>query len=152
MKRVPLFSLITACLFAFLGSPLSAVPIDLSVGTTAQSSQLNNFGPELAIDGVENFTYTFNTDTNPTWQILRPSSFSFQTVTILGRDSNRLRFRDITIEVVAFSGDVNADFTGGTVVYSSPLLNPNNILNGPNSLSVEVGGYHRKHDQGEADP
>lgn len=121
-------------------APLSADPLDLSVGIAAQSSTLDAFEASLALDGVTNFTHTFRTDSNPTWQVLLPEFRSFETVTILSRNSRQQRMRDITIEVVSFEGNVSSDFTGGVVVYSSPLLNPNNILNGPTSLSVETGG------------
>ena len=131
--------IVATCSLGFFVTPLSGQFIDLSAGTAAQSSQLNDFSADLALDGVSNFTHTFASDTNPTWQVLLPSSFSFDTISIVGRATRRQRLRDITIEVISFNGDVNSDFTGGTVVYSSPLLNPDNILDGPTSLTAEAG-------------
>ena len=125
--------IVVTCSLGFFVTPLSGQFIDLSAGTAAQSSQLNDFSADLALDGVSNFTHTFASDTNPTWQVLLPSSFCFDTISIEGRATRRQRLRDITIEVISFDGDVNSDFTGGTVVYSSPLLNPDNILDGPTS-------------------
>lgn len=131
----------------------SAPAIDLSIGTAAQSSQLGGFVPENALDDVANFTHTEAGDENPTWQVLMEDSYAFDSVTVYNRGASEgtlsccpSRLRDITIQVVAFEGDVTTDFTGGTVVYSSNLLNPENELgggtntDGPISLSSSPGG------------
>ena len=127
--------------------------IPLSSGTAAQSSQLGGFAAENALDEVANFTHTLNSDTNPTWQILLPETYSFGLVEIFNRQASGgtlgccpSRFRDITVEIVQFEGDVLTDFTGGTVVYSSGLLNPENVIgggtntSGPVSLIVDAAG------------
>ena len=120
--------------------PLSGTPIDLSVGTAAQSSTLNNFVASLAIDGVSNFTHTIRTDDDPTWQVLLPQDHVFGEITLVNRSTGAQRLRDITVQVLDFSGNVNSDFDGGTVVFSSELLNPNNELNSPSQLVVDAGG------------
>jgi hypothetical protein len=127
--------------------------IDLTTGTAAQSSQLGGFVPENALDDVVNFTHTMAGDENPTWQVLLPASYSFDDVTVFNRGSSEgttsccpSRLRDITIQIVQFDGDVTTDFTGGEVIYSSDLLNPENVLGGgvntagPVSLSTNPGG------------
>ena len=55
---------LTCSLLSFLVSSLAADPIDLSVGTAAQSSQLDDFEAGLAIDGISNFTHTLDSDPN----------------------------------------------------------------------------------------
>ncbi|GHC47207.1 lamin tail domain-containing protein [Roseibacillus persicicus] len=119
----------------------NADPIDLTVGTAAQSTTLDSFSADLGIDGQSNFTHTLGTDSDPTWQVLLPASKRFQTITIVNRTgSTGHRLRDITVQVVDFSGNVNSDFNGGTIVHTSELLNPGNVLSSPSSITVDVGG------------
>jgi len=152
MKTYSSILLASATLLS-LQSAANAAVIDLSVGTAAQSSQLGGFSAGNALDDTVNFTHTANSDLNPTWQVLLPESQSFDSVEAFNRQASDgiigccpSRFRDITIEIVDFAGDVNADFTGGTVVFSSGLLNPENVLGGgtdsagPVSLSTSPGG------------
>jgi hypothetical protein len=130
-----------------------AVVIDLAGGTAAQSSQLSGFAASNATDAVINFTHTLNSDPNPTWQVLLGESYAFDSVEAWNRASSDgtldccpSRFRDITIQIIDFSGDVNTDFTGGTVAFSSVLLNPENVIgggtntSGPVSLAASPGG------------
>lgn len=118
----------------------NAAVIDLTVGTPAQSSTLSSFTANLALDTVNNFTHTVSSDADATWQVLLPSSFSFDEVVAAGRQSCcQTRFRDITIEIVNFTGDVNTDFTGGIVTFASALLNPENA-DGNIPLTVNPGG------------
>jgi len=135
--------LIVAFSKVFLSGLALSVPIDLSTGTTAQSTQLDNFVASNAIDGVNNFTHTLSDDPDPTWQVLLPTARTFEEITLVNRGGGGSwlqRFRDLTVQVIDFGGNVNNDFDGGTVVYSSPLLNPNNVLNSPTSIVVSVGG------------
>ena len=138
----------------FCGSHAAqAAPIPVSSGTAAQSSQLGGFAASNALDGVVNFTHTLSSDSNPTWQVLLPQSYSFGEIEAFNRGSSDgtldccpSRLRDITIQVIDFSGNVSSDFTGGTVTYSSPLLNPENTVgggsasSGPVSLTANAGG------------
>lgn len=136
----------------FLGDVLPPA-IDLSGGTAAQSSQLNDFDAGRALDGDVNFTHTLAGDENPTWQVQLAETHSFDTITIFNRQASDgdlnccpSRLRDITIQVVQFDGDVAADFVGGEVVAESELLNPENEIgggtdaDGPISLSFNAGG------------
>jgi len=142
----------TSILASFTFAANAAV-IDLSTGAAAQSSQLGGFAATNATDALVNFTHTLNSDTNPTWQVLLGDTYTFDTVEAFNRASSGgstdccpSRFRDITIQIVNFAGDVNTDFTGGTVSFSSPLLNPENVLGGgtntagPVSLTASPGG------------
>jgi len=129
----------------------TAIPV--FTGTAAQSSQLGGFAADRALDEVANFTHTLNSDMNPTWQVLLPETYTFGLIEAFNRASSGgatdccpSRFRDITIEVVQFDGDVNSDFTGGTVTFTSELLNPENVLGGgtntagPVSLTADAAG------------
>ena len=135
------------------GDSPTGTAVDVAAGTAAQSSQLGGFVAENALDDQVNFTHTLAGDENPTWQVLLPESYAFDTVTIYNRASSDgatdccpSRLRDITIQVVNFSGDVTADFVGGEVLASSDLLNPENELgggvasDGPISLTFNAGG------------
>lgn len=115
--------------------------IPLITGIAAQSSQLGGFAAENALDDVENFTHTLSSDLNPTWQVLLPESYSFGVIEVFNRvNCCGSRLRDITVEIVDFNGDVYTDFTGGTVVFSSELLNPENELGTPLSILVDAQG------------
>ena len=133
--------------------PEIGTSIPLETGIVAQSSQLGGFGPGNALDDVVNFTATSGSDANPTWQVLLPEAFSFGIVEIFNRSSSGgttdccpSRLRDITVEIVQFDGDVSTDFTGGTVLFTSELLNPENLIGGgtntagPVSLIVDAEG------------
>ena len=142
---------------SFLSAALSisanAAAIDLGSGTAAQSSQLGGFAATNALDNVVNFTHTLNSDTDPRWQVLLGDVYTFDIIEAFNRDSSDgttgccpSRFRDITIQVVQFAGDPTSDFSSGTVTFSSPLLNPENVLGGgtntagPVSLTANPGG------------
>ncbi|MEP4077355.1 lamin tail domain-containing protein [Haloferula sp.] len=124
----------------------TAAPIDLSAGSPAQTTLYNgasNYSASRAIDGVANFTHTAADDPDPRWQVLLSDAKTFQEITLLNRPGTgswRNRLRDITVQIVNFSGDVEADFHGGTITYTSALLNPGNILESPDSITVNVGG------------
>ncbi len=154
LQSLPLksLSLVLAAL-TFLTGRADAAPIPLETGTAAQSTQLGGFAAGNALDAVVNFTHTQGTDPNPTWQVLLPDIYGFGEIVAFNRASSDgaldccpSRLRDITIQVVDFTGDVASDFTGGTVVFSSDLLNPENVEGGgldnggPVSLTVDAGG------------
>lgn len=145
--------LVTASLFGALTLAANAAVINLSTAVAAQSSTLSTFGPGNALDNIVNFTHTQGTDPNPTWQLLLGAPEAFADITVFNRQASDgataccpSRLRDITIQVVSFTGNVFSDFTGGTVIFSSPLLNAENVLGGgtntagPVSLSASPGG------------
>ena len=132
--------------------PAAAEPVPLETGIATQSTQLGAYAASNALDAIVNFTHTLGTDPNPTWQVLLPGTYSFDEIVAFNRGSSDgtldccpSRLRDITIQVVDFAGDVSTDFTSGTVVFSSPLLNPENVeggglaSGGPVSLTVDAG-------------
>ena len=111
--------------------------IDLSLGVAAQSTQLEGFVAENALDDVANFTHTLAEDENPVWQVLLPAYYIFDDITVFNRGASEgtlsccpSRLRDITIQIVDFDGDVTTDFTGGKINSTSELLNPENTLGG----------------------
>jgi len=149
------FNLLSRALItlASITAPAAADPIPLDTGIPAQSSQLGGLAAGNALDDSVNFTHTLNSDANPTWQVLLPETYSFGIVEVFNRASSNgtldccpSRFRDITIEIVQFDGDVTTDFTGGVVTYSSALLNPENVIgggvatSGPVSLTANADG------------
>ena len=102
--------------------PTAAEIIPLNTGTAAQSTTLSSFVATNALDTVNNFTHTSGSDTNATWQVLLPEVYTFNEVVAFGRTSCcQTRFRDITIEIIDFTGDVTTDFSGGTVTFTSGL-------------------------------
>ena len=118
-----------------------ADPIPLSTGTAAQSTTNGTFVAARALDGVNNFTHTTSGDNNATWQVLMPTNYGFGEIVVRNRSTCcGSRMRDITVQVVNFTGNVNSDFTGGNVVFSSPLLNPENSLNAPLTITANAGG------------
>jgi hypothetical protein len=89
----------------------------------SQSSQLGGFAAGSAVNGnMGDFTHTLSSDANPSWtvdfgEVMKLESFSLAN---RGDGCCQGRLRDITVTV--------KDGSGG-VVYTSPLLNPENVLN-----------------------
>ncbi|MEX2185716.1 MAG: discoidin domain-containing protein [Pirellulales bacterium] len=82
-------------------------------------------------DNVGDFTHTSSADLSPFWQVDLGDRYNVDSVVIHNRDGCcNGRLRDITVDILA------AD--GSTVVYSSPLLNPDNALGGgdPNNYAT----------------
>lgn len=105
-----------------------------TTGTATQSSVLASYTPNLAIDGQNgNFTHTDGSAAAPWWLVAWTADKAIHTVVLHNRaDCCQSRLRDITVEILA------ADLT--TVVWASPLLNPENSLNGPAAITVDVAG------------
>jgi autotransporter-associated beta strand protein len=119
---------------------------DLALGKSAsQSSTWNNnpngFGANLATDGnPDNFTNSGSGDYNPWWEVDLGAPTLIGDIDLLNRKGNYGRLRDITVQILAADGH--------TVVYTSPLLNPNDVLGwgdptdytrGPDPLTVNLG-------------
>lgn len=125
------------------GSPaldkIDSSQLNLALGGTAtQSTTLApQYGPEFANDGLlGNFTSTELNDTNPWWQVELSGDQAISRVVLHNRDNCcPSRLRDITVEIL---DDV------GAVVFTSPLLNPENVLGGsqfnvgPETLELNV--------------
>lgn len=153
MKPLSILALSASIGLISFQSSAEAAVIDLASGTAAQSTQLGGFVASNATDATINFTHTLNSDATPTWQVLLGDSYSFDNVEAWNRASSDgaldccpSRFRDITFQIVNFTGDVTTDFTGGIVTFSSILLNPENVIgggvgsSGPVSLTASPGG------------
>jgi|GEM_PF-6976590 len=92
-------------------------------GTAAQSTNYNStFVAGLGIDGnTGNFTHTSaGGEPDPTtWQVALDDTYTIEGIFIHNRDNCcQGRLRDIAVEVLNFTGDLNSDFapgSGGTV-------------------------------------
>jgi hypothetical protein len=109
--------------------------------TATQSSTYNNnstYGANMAIDGnTGNFTHTASTDTNATWTLNLNRKALIQKIVMYNRTSCcQSRLRDIIVQIL--------DSDGSTVLYTSPLLNPENqgytYPNGPMVLELDLSG------------
>jgi Concanavalin A-like lectin/glucanases superfamily/Bacterial TSP3 repeat len=112
----------------------------LPLGTALTQAGLANAGVSqssggsavLAIDGnTNNFTLTASGQTtNQWWKADLGEIMQLQQVELLNRaDSFGERLRDITVEVLDFSG---------AVLWTSPVLNPANVLLNPTSIVVDL--------------
>jgi hypothetical protein len=114
-----------------VGYDTTAGPVPLknvALSGAASQSTSHAAGPaDRAIDGnTGNFSHTTTGDSNAWWEVTFPADEEIHEVVLHNRDSCcQVRFRDLTIEVRD---------AGGSVLYTSPLLNPENTLNGPESV------------------
>lgn len=112
---------------ALTGSPLP---------TATQSSVNNSYTPNLAIDGnMGNFTHTTSSDNNATWTLNLNRKALITSIVLYNRTSCcQSRLRDIIVQII--------DQDGTTILYTSPLLNPENAgysyPNGPMTLTVDL--------------
>ncbi|MCC7376805.1 MAG: CotH kinase family protein [Verrucomicrobiales bacterium] len=101
-------------------------------GTAQQTSTGFDFGAELAIDGdLASFTHTESDDNASAWWVDLGATYEIRKVIVHNRSNCcGSRLRDITINLLAQDG--------ATVVWSSGLLNPENALDDPASLTVDL--------------
>jgi len=95
----------------------------------SQSSQLGGFSAASAVNGIaSDFTHTLSTDSNPTWTVDFGEVMTLEGFDLRNRGDGCCpnRLRDITVRV--------RDGSGATV-FTSPLLNPENILGSPAALT-----------------
>ncbi len=122
----------------FLGflvaSPARAALVNVALGQPA--SQSSNYSSTsylapLGVDGnLTNFTHTAGSDTNPSWQVDLQTPYRLEHITLHNRDNCcQLRLRDITVELLDGSG---------STVFTTPLLNPGNVLSGPETITVDL--------------
>ncbi len=121
------------------GLPVNVAPS----GTAAQSTTYNGttYPANLAINNVPgDFTHTVSTDNNAFWQVTLTNEMAIYEVVIFNRGGGccQWRLRDITVEIVT------TNLAGSVTNWISPLLNPENVMNGPayltNNLVVLTGG------------
>jgi hypothetical protein len=121
------------------GLPVNVAPS----GTAIQSTlyQGTQYPATLAINGLfTDFTHTASTDNNAFWQITLTNEMAIHEVVIFNRGGGccQWRLRDITVTIVT------TNLSGLVTNWISPLLNPENVLNGPayltNNLVTLTGG------------
>jgi len=109
--------------------------IDITGGTATQSSTGYGWTPDRAING--NYGDGSHTDDavepvngGPWWNVDFGANNTFSQVTLYNRSGFEQRLSDVTVEVL----------NGGTAIYTSPVLNPNNSLGNPSLITVDLGG------------
>ena len=117
-------------------------PLNLATGKTATQSSTwgsSTYPAGKALDGnLTNFASTASGDFHPSWKLDLGKMTSIGEISLLNREAYGGRLRDITIKILA------AD--GVTVLYTSDLLNPGNVLgggladyvNGPYALNLTL--------------
>ena len=108
----------------------------LSGSVATQSSEYPGYPAPNATDGAtNNFTHTNGaaSDPNPWWKVTFPSDQSLSSILIYNRGDGCCggRMRDITVQVLD---------AAETPLWTSALLNPNNTLNNPATLSLDLIG------------
>lgn len=102
---------------------------------TSQSSAYdtpNTYPASLGVDGnTTNFTHTSNSDTAPSWTVDLGANTSIDQIVLHNRDNccqNRLQ--NVTVRIFDASNNL---------VYTSPVLNPSNVLNNPAEIYITPG-------------
>ena len=113
---------------------VNAARISGSVAT--QSSEYPGYPAPNATDGAtNNFTHTNGapSDPNPWWKVTFPSDQSLSSILIYNRGDGCCggRMRDITVQVLD---------AADTPLWTSVVLNPNNTLNNPTTLPLDLIG------------
>lgn len=107
---------------------------NIALGKTAtQSTDHGAFPASNGVNGnLGDFTHTNGNDNNASWQVDLGSNTAVDQVTLFNRGDGccQYRLRDITVQVFDASN---------TLVYTSPVLNPGNSLNGPATIVVNPG-------------
>lgn len=99
---------------------------------TTQTSTLGGFTPDLAVNGsTADFTHTAAGQGLPaTWTVNLGTNYGIERITLFNRTSCcGARLRDITVRIVDLNGATN---------FTSPLLNPENVLAAPVSITVNL--------------
>ena len=102
-------------------------------GAATQSSEFragSPFGASNAVDGdLTNFTHTAATQANPRWELEFDSENTIEQVVLHNRAGFESRLRDVVVTVRDSSG---------RVTYNSGILNPENTLNSPARIVVDL--------------
>jgi hypothetical protein len=94
-----------------------------NIGFAASNGNNGNLG---------DFTHTSSADSSPFWQVNLGDRYYLDSIVIHNRDNCcNGRLRDITVDILAADGT--------TVVYSSPLLNPDNVMAGGGPTNYNTG-------------
>ncbi|MHB1309490.1 MAG: CotH kinase family protein, partial [Limisphaerales bacterium] len=123
---------------AGLGVGFDAVPAapggDLNLalsGTAFQSSTGFGFGADFAIDGDSStFTHTGSDDNASSWWVDLGKTVEVRRIVLRNRENCcGSRLRDLTVELLGADGQV--------VIWSSELLNPENLLGSPAAIVLD---------------
>lgn len=119
-----------------LGSANGAIggtPTNVALGKpTSQSSTLGGFTSDVAVNGsTSDFTHTAAGQALPaTWTVNLGTNYGIERIIIANRESCcGSRLRDITVRILSPTGATN---------YTSSLLNPENVLVSPTSLTLNL--------------
>ena len=99
---------------------------------TTQSSTLGGFSPDLAVNGsTADFTHTAEGQALPaTWSVNLGTNYGIERIILYNRTSCcGSRLRDVTVRILDANGATN---------FTSALLNPENVLAGPASITVNL--------------
>lgn len=101
-------------------------------GAAAQSTTGFGFGAELAIDGdPSTFTHTDSNDNASTWWVDLGRTVEVRRIVLRNRENCcGSRLRDLTVQLLGPDGQ--------TVVWSSELLNPENLLGSPAAILLDL--------------
>ena len=120
---------------SFGGGPVTN---NVAAGKTTSQSSTNTFGSHIAVNGnYSDYTHTLAGMNLPaTWEVNLGTNYGIGSIVLYNRPSNQSRLRDITVQIL--------NLAGTTTNYTSPLLNPENILGGstygvgPATLSLNL--------------
>jgi len=119
-----------------VGEDPNYVPDPLAGAVATQSSGYSGdlYPASNALDGnLTNSTHTDSGDTAPKWTVTLRFNIPISEVVLYDRAGGwKERLRNITVRVFS-------DAAGTVPVFTSALLNPGNVLNGPATLSVNTG-------------
>ncbi len=111
----------------------TVLPVNIAAsGTVTQSTTNGAFTASLAVDGIlTNFTHTLTSDTAPFWNVDFGANAILHSITVRNRGDGccPARLRDITISILDASQ---------APVWTSTLLNPENTLANPATLTVDL--------------
>ena len=122
-----------------IGYDLNNGPVPLmNVGQQGTASQSTSHAAGPANNGNDgnsgNFSHTLSTDANGWWEVTLNADQEIHEVVLHNRDNCcQQRFRDLTVEIF----DQNS-----TLLYTSPLLNAENVLNNPAEVTLDVAADH----------
>ncbi len=99
-------------------------------GTATQSTTLYPYTANLGSNALTtDYTQTINADTTPFWNLDFGSDAVITSIVITNRTASQSRLRDLTVSILNDAQDA---------IYSSALLNPENTLAGPATLTVDL--------------
>ncbi len=110
--------------------------ISLAGAVATQSSENPGFPAPNGIDGnLSNFTHTSPSDSSPAWTLTLPSTNAVSQIVLYNRGDGccQERFKDLTIRAYSDAAATN-------VIYTSPVINPGNVLSSPAVIPVSLNG------------